>query len=101
MSHRELDRLDAIPFESEHQFMATLHRGKDGHIIYKKGAVERVVGRCSTMGDDLATSYRLSRKKSSPPRTGWRQMVFGSWRSPNEKPQPGNASSTITMWRAT
>ena len=44
---RELDRLDAIPFESEHQFMATLHRGRDGHIIYKKGAVERVVGCCS------------------------------------------------------
>ena len=31
--------------------MATLHRGKDGHIIYKKGAVERVVSRCSTMLD--------------------------------------------------
>ena len=49
----QFDRLDAIPFESEHQFMATLHRAKEGHIIYKKGAVERVVGRCSTMADDF------------------------------------------------
>ena len=57
-ARRELDRLDVIPFESEHQFMATLHRGKDGHIIYKKGAVERVVGRCETMGTTMATSYR-------------------------------------------
>jgi len=49
---REFDRLDAIPFESEHQFMATLHRGKRGDLISKKGAVERVVGRCSTMADN-------------------------------------------------
>jgi magnesium-transporting ATPase (P-type) len=50
---RELERLDAIPFESEHQFMATLHGGKDSHIVYVKGAVERVVGRCSTIIDDF------------------------------------------------
>ena len=29
-AHREAERLDAIPFESEHQFMATLHRGTGG-----------------------------------------------------------------------
>src|SRR6516225_12203394 len=50
---RELERLDAIPFESEHQFMATLHGGKEGHIVYVKGAVERVVGQCSTLIDDF------------------------------------------------
>ena len=41
-------RLDAIPFESEHQFMATLHGG--GHdrqrVIYKKGSAERIIDRC-------------------------------------------------------
>jgi cation-transporting P-type ATPase F len=56
---RELDRLDAIPFESEHQFMATLHRGKGGYIINKKGAVERVVGRCSTMVDNLGNEVAI------------------------------------------
>ena len=49
----------------------------------------------------MTTTYRFSRTKSSPPRTGWRRMVFGSCRSPNEKPHAGSASSTITMWRAT
>jgi Ca2+-transporting ATPase len=50
----ELDRvhprLDSIPFESEHQFMATLHQGGhvSPHIIYKKGAVERMLERCTT-----------------------------------------------------
>ena len=48
---RDRERLDAIPFESQHQFMATLHGGRDGHIIYKKGALERIVSRCSTVLD--------------------------------------------------
>jgi magnesium-transporting ATPase (P-type) len=38
-------RLDAIPFESERQFMATLHRTGSGceSVIYLKGAVEKVL----------------------------------------------------------
>ena len=60
---RELERLDTIPFESEHQFMATLHRGRDGHIIYKKGAVERVVGRCSTMDDNHGNELPIEPNK--------------------------------------
>ncbi len=46
--HAQLPRLDAIPFESERQYMATLHRG-DGPgqaVVYLKGAVERVVRLC-------------------------------------------------------
>lgn len=62
-AHRESSRLDAIPFESEHQFMATLHRGKHGHIIYKKGALERVVARCSTMLDRAGNEVLIDRDK--------------------------------------
>jgi cation-transporting ATPase F len=42
-------RLDIIPFESERQYMATLHRHPTGQetVIYVKGAVERVLERCS------------------------------------------------------
>ena len=53
LAHAELNApsaraSDAIPFESEHQFMATLHGGgKAGHVIYKKGAVERLLDRCT------------------------------------------------------
>jgi Ca2+-transporting ATPase len=60
--HRELSRIDAIPFESEHQFMATLHRSKEGHIIYKKGALERVVGRCSMMLDVAGAETPIDRE---------------------------------------
>jgi len=45
-----LPRLDAIPFESEHQYMATLHDAGGGRrLIYAKGAAEVVLDRCATM----------------------------------------------------
>ena len=56
-------RLDAIPFESEHQFMATLHGGgKTGHVIYKKGAVERLLDRCATTLDDSGGLQEIDRE---------------------------------------
>jgi Ca2+-transporting ATPase len=49
-----LPRLDAIPFESEHQYMATLHAtahdaGGRRRLIYAKGAAEVMLDRCTTM----------------------------------------------------
>jgi magnesium-transporting ATPase (P-type) len=39
--------LDVIPFESERQYMATLHRLPDGrHMVFMKGAVEKVLALC-------------------------------------------------------
>jgi magnesium-transporting ATPase (P-type) len=41
-------RLDSIPFESEHRFMATLHHDHHGeHVIHVKGAPERVLAMCA------------------------------------------------------
>jgi magnesium-transporting ATPase (P-type) len=40
-------RIDVIPFESEHRFMATLHRGADGHeMLLVKGAPEVILDHC-------------------------------------------------------
>ncbi|MGJ8644513.1 MAG: cation-transporting P-type ATPase [Luteolibacter sp.] len=44
-------RLETIPFESEYQYMATLHGG-EGRVIYIKGAVEALMERCSQMLDE-------------------------------------------------
>jgi len=42
-------RLDAIPFESERQYMATLHHDHEGHhLVLLKGAPERVLALCAT-----------------------------------------------------
>ncbi|MBM3423190.1 MAG: cation-transporting P-type ATPase [Chlorobi bacterium] len=44
----EWPRIDMIPFESEHRFMATLHHDHHGHgRIYMKGAPEVVLSRCA------------------------------------------------------
>ena len=45
---RERPRLDAIPFESEHRYMATLHSdaSEGAPMVYVKGAPERVLPRC-------------------------------------------------------
>ena len=43
-------RLDAIPFESQYQYMATLHDAMP-RAIYVKGSVESLVRRCSQMVD--------------------------------------------------
>ena len=43
-----LPRVDSIPFESEHRFMATQHRDRDGQSwIYVKGAPERILELCT------------------------------------------------------
>lgn len=43
-------RIDTLPFESQHQYMATLHQhnidGETNHVIYVKGSVESIVKRC-------------------------------------------------------
>ncbi|MEZ7197696.1 cation-transporting P-type ATPase [Pseudodesulfovibrio karagichevae] len=48
-------RVDELPFESEWQYMATLHDapGGEGRVVYLKGAVERVLDCC---GEALSPS---------------------------------------------
>ncbi len=58
---RRFPRLDTLPFESEHRYMATLHAldahqgsgsgdgpetGRNGRVIYVKGALEKILPRC-------------------------------------------------------
>ena len=52
-------RLDAIPFESQYQYMATLHDG-GARTICVKGSVESLMRRCSQMMDDRGGIIPLS-----------------------------------------
>ncbi len=46
-------RLDVIPFESDHRYMATLHHDHEGHArVYLKGAPERVLELCARQQTD-------------------------------------------------
>ena len=46
-TQRASPRIDAIPFGSAHMFRATLHQARADRVIYKVGAAERVVERCT------------------------------------------------------
>jgi len=50
-AERELPRIDTIPFESERQYMATLHDQGPGkpRVIYIKGSIESLCLECSTI----------------------------------------------------
>ncbi|MDB6151749.1 MAG: ATPase, P-type (transporting), superfamily, subfamily [Chthoniobacteraceae bacterium] len=50
--HKESPRMDVIPFESEQMFRATLHDAPTGRVIYKVGAVERLLDRCADTLDE-------------------------------------------------
>jgi len=44
---QEMPRLDTIPFESDFQYMATLHKNKPDQLIYVKGSTEAILKRCA------------------------------------------------------
>jgi len=54
-------RLDTVPFESEHQYMATLHAGGLGgqRLVYLKGAVEALLARCDQQIDEQGNAVAL------------------------------------------
>ena len=47
--HQKMPKLDGIPFESDYQYMVTLHATPQGNTIYVKGSVEAIIQRCSLM----------------------------------------------------
>ncbi|MEL6605308.1 MAG: cation-transporting P-type ATPase [Cyanobacteria bacterium J06614_10] len=54
-------RLDSIPFESQYQYMATLHDATQ-RTIYVKGSVEAILSRCSQMVNREEALQPLDRK---------------------------------------
>ena len=76
-------RLDAIPFESENQFMATLHAQEGGRILLK-GAPEALLKRCdSTPGGGTLDAAVVLREVQTLAAQGMRVLAFAA------KPAPG------------
>lgn len=84
-------RLDSIPFESQHQYMATLHdhEGHGSRLIYVKGAVEVVLSKCKEALDasgkpavlDSAAIHAQLEEMASQ---GLRVLVFARGEHPSE-----------------
>ncbi|MEE3718891.1 cation-transporting P-type ATPase [Tumidithrix elongata RA019] len=66
---QEQTRLDTIPFESQFQYMATLHQRKedgqdtDRHIVYIKGSAESILKRCHRQLDANGELIDLERQQ--------------------------------------
>ena len=60
-AHSQTPVLDTIPFESEHMFRATLHEADKGRVIYKVGALERLLERCTDALGEHNTLVTLDR----------------------------------------
>jgi Ca2+-transporting ATPase len=85
-------RLDTIPFESHHQYMATLHvePGEGSHVIYAKGSLEAILERCTTALNqesrpvefDLAPIYAAVEEMAT---RGLRVLAFARKTLPEKK----------------
>jgi Ca2+-transporting ATPase len=60
---KSMQRLDSIPFESQFQYMATLHRTPTGKILYVKGSVESILGRCGSSLDTQRNPVEVDREQ--------------------------------------
>jgi magnesium-transporting ATPase (P-type) len=59
---RRYPRLDSVPFDSEHRFMATLHSEAEDTLVCVKGAPEQLLALCSVqLAADLEQSEVLDR----------------------------------------
>ncbi len=59
VSREQWPRVDALPFESQHQYMATLHNPETGKVLYIKGAAEVILAECDSMLDASGQSVPL------------------------------------------
>jgi magnesium-transporting ATPase (P-type) len=58
----EYPRIDSIPFESEHRFMATLHApAAEAHVLLVKGAPEAILDHCDRQQGEDGASAELER----------------------------------------
>lgn len=72
--------VDMLPFSSDNQYMATLHRHDSGSRIYMKGSVEAITQRCDTMlgldGDCLPIDRaRIVASAEIMGANGWRVLA--------------------------
>jgi Ca2+-transporting ATPase len=70
-------KIDTLPFESEHQYMATLHSLDDSTIVYVKGSVERLLSRCSRVeGGGDVDAAAVEAEVASMAAQGLRVLAF-------------------------
>ncbi|GIW43978.1 MAG: putative cation-transporting ATPase F [Candidatus Binatia bacterium] len=96
-------RLGSVPFESQRQYMATLHRAPTGgSVLYVKGAVERVVAMSRSMldadGNEIALdSKRVFEAAEALAANGLRVLAFARriWSEPLRSLDPSQVRELV------
>jgi Ca2+-transporting ATPase len=60
---KEYPRIGEIPFHSQSKWMATLHKNKDSHVVYVKGALERLIDMASHVKTAAGVAPITSKEK--------------------------------------
>ncbi len=97
-------RLDAVPFESQHRYMATLHDDEGRRFIYLKGAVETLLPRCGTQrgaagGADPLDASAVERLAEEMAARGLRVLAFACRPLPADAAviSPGDLTTGLTF----
>ncbi len=87
-------RLDSIPFESQHQYMATLHDRGNGssRLVYVKGSLEAVLPKCTSTLDERGQAgeidvARIHAQLDEMASHGLRVLAFARGQMPVEATQ--------------
>ncbi|MEP0919743.1 cation-transporting P-type ATPase [Leptolyngbya sp. DQ-M1] len=74
---QSLPRIDSIPFESQFQYMATLHEAATERVIYVKGSVEAILKRCEqTIDHHPLDRRRIEQQVETMAQEGLRVLAF-------------------------
>ncbi|MBF2085962.1 cation-transporting P-type ATPase [Thermoleptolyngbya sp. C42_A2020_037] len=100
----ELPRIDFIPFESEHQYMATLHSTGEGgnRLVYAKGSVEAILSRCDRALSASGTLQPLDadaiyRQVESMTEAGMRVLAFATTSLAQDTLDPPDIDTGLTF----
>jgi calcium-translocating P-type ATPase len=85
-------RLDAIPFDSRHRFMAVLTDGTQGRAIHVKGAPERVLRMC-----DGIDQHHWHERADAMARRGLRVLALAERPKSDERIDPTSLETGLTF----
>jgi calcium-translocating P-type ATPase len=89
---RSAQRLDAVPFDSRHRFMAVLSKGATGRLIHVKGAPERVLRMCAEL--DQAHWHKLAETLA---KRGLRVLAFAQRAETGDQIDPKALEGGLTF----
>ena len=86
----QMPRLAVIPFDSQFQYMATLHQAQSENLIYVKGSMEAIFKRCDRMADAQGQLVpldrdRIERRAEAVAKQGLRILAFAKKSVPSNQ----------------